>query len=208
MINQSEQHIWHPDTNGTNNTEAKREPMILCRSQSCLRNVEEQYEQATKRFNNLTVIVMAIITSPVWIAYLKVLFDENVRDSDMPSRGVMITLCIVAIAVYILGRKAIAYIQNNINVYRNHCSNEVLIVDEEKVYGGNSKDKVSIPLAEIAATQYVAKTGPIPGEERLHLSNDIFVVKERNGKTHTFYTFSNCSELHAVIDMQIRRVTK
>ena len=130
MINQSEQYIWHPDANGTNNTEARREPMILCRSQSCLRNVEEQYEQATKRFNNLTVIVMAIITSPVWIAYLKVLFDEHVRDSDMPKPGLIILLCGLALVIYGLGRKAISYIRNNIEVYRNYCSNEILIVDE------------------------------------------------------------------------------
>lgn len=208
MINQSEHYPQQPNANDADNTEVKREPMILCRSQSCLRNAEEQSEKGIKTFNNLTVIVMAIITSPVWIAYLKVLFDEHVRDSDMPGPGLIILLCGLALVMYGLGRKATSYIRNNIEVYRKHCSNEILIVDEEKVYGGNSMGKVSIPLTDISTVRYRAKTEPIPGEERLHLSNDIFEIRERSGKTHTFYTFTNCSELYSVIDMQIRRLGK
>lgn len=208
MIDQSEHYPQQFSISGADNTGARREPTILCRSQSCLRNVEEQCEKGTKTFNNLTLIGMAIITAPIWIPWLKALFDEFNRDPEMPSGGVMFLLCVLALVIYGLGRKTTSYIRNNIEVYRNHCANEVLIVDEEKVYGGNSRGKVSIPMEEIASARYRAKTGPIPGEERLHLSNAIFEIRDRSGKEYTFYTFTNCSELHSVIDMQLRRLAK
>lgn len=183
----------------------KKEPAILCRSQSCLMKVENQSEKTKKAFLSAHSIVACMLALPFVLPYLKAMLDGDIGDADIPGTTYWVVALIGIGIISIVLSKVLSNISNNLELYRRHCTNEVLIVDDEKVYGGNTKGKICIPLEKIASVRYRPKTSPIPGEEKLPVDNDIFEIRDIANNTYVFYSFANCGELHAVIDMQLRR---
>lgn len=178
---------------------------ILIKSENCNELVEKKKTERSKELGKMLFLaslsVLLILSCPYLIAILE---DKNLSRVDGLPFPVTVILFIILVVIIALVFKASKKFEDYYTQYKEYCSTEVLIVDEKKIYGSTINGDFTLYYTQIYGVDFAPNVSPETEKAQI-VPNDIFTVKDIAGNTFTFYSFKNCKDLKAIIDMQLRR---
>lgn len=178
----------------------KENPYILTRSTSCTKLIEDEKKSVDKKINGayvmLVIPVIIVFSWPIVVAWLE---NKKVNPDDMLPLPVLLLFAMIAVCSTIAMVKALNAVNKRYSEQKHNCSQEFLVVDEEKIYGSTLARKIELKYDQIISVRCQ------PSGRQSIVPNDIFTVTDVTGRIFKFYTFENCHELKTTIDMQIRR---
>lgn len=177
---------------------------ILIKSEDCTQQLEEWKKMHEKVLNQLLLCVglfgLIILFGPYIIAFLE---DKKISQVDGYPPLVYVVLGIAIVLVTVFVYKEIAKVRSEYMVYKQFCAVEFLAADSNKIYGATTKGSYSLNYNQINSVRYVP--GARSDMRTPRYPNDILVVKDIAGNEFKFYSFRNCKDIKAVIDMRIGR---
>lgn len=180
----------------------KENPYILTRSTSCTKLIEDEKKSVDKKINGayimLIIPVIIVFSWPIVVAWLE---DKKVNPDDMLPLPVLLLFAMIAVCSTIAMVKALNAVNKRYSEQKHNCSQEYLVVDEEKIYGSTLGESIELQYDQIKSVRCH------PSGRQSIVPNDIFAVTDVTGRVFMFYTFENCRELKTIIDMQIQKQT-
>lgn len=179
---------------------------IIIRSENCNELLDERKRASDKALEigriSVSLVVGGVFFLPYLIAHLE---DKELSQVEGVSPPVALLLIVAWIVVLVLAYKEGRREQELHNKYKQYCSTEVLVASDNKIYGSTTKGALELSYNQIESVRFAPNVWS-PTKKTPIVPNDIFAVRDIAGNDFIFYSFKNCKELKAVIDMQIRRV--
>lgn len=172
-------------------------PVIQARSQPCYAQLDRKRKEAGKAVGGIMWLgiglTFLIAGGTEYIA--AIIEDTPLKDVEGPSLLQCLLGLVVLIGSCILSKKLHDKVVSPIDAYCSYCSVESLIVDDQKIYGSNTKGHVQFSYNNISGVRCRPSDMGI---------NDILEIQVVDGRIHTFYSFSNSRELQTVIQMNLQ----
>lgn len=180
---------------------------ILARSSSCKNKLDEWQKNFLKIINSMMIGASA----PALIYFVVCFFMyANGNERDIPEIPVwlyIVYFAFIIFVVYFCYRK-LTSIREEYSRYNGYCETEKLLVDTQKIYGANTKGQLTLKYNQInkvtlKKTDMTAQLeGGIFGV--LIFPNDMLEITDTANNHYKFYSFTNCQELRAAIEAQMR----
>ena len=171
--------------------------IIQARSQPCYAQIEQKRKaagQAVACFVWVGIGLAFLIAGGT--KYIVAIIDDiPLKNVEGPSFMQCLLALAVLIGSFVYSKKLLEKLVSPVDAYSGYCSVESLIVDDQKIYGSNSKGQVQLSYNNISGVRCR------PGDLGI---NDILDVQAVDGRVHTFYSFSNSKELQTVIQMNLQ----
>ena len=197
----------------TSTTETKREyaeqHRIVIRSESCTELIEkkkkEKDNQGNRGMGMISFAVLAVIFSPAIVALLE---DKKISQVDPVPMPVMILMALLFAVMWYLVIKGGKRTSVTYNQYKQYCATEVLVVEDDRIYGSTAKGKLVLKFDQIDSVKCTPDVFLQPNDASVNngwLSNDTLSIKDIVGNEYIFYSFKNCKDIKTIIDMKIGR---
>ncbi len=176
---------------------------IIGKSVDCSKMIDE-FEQANQKVtNSVHRCVMGISLFIMLMNYIIGLLEgKELSRIDPPSIWqALIAVGLISFDLYALNirSKKTAPI---ITKYKQFCSTESLVLDNEKIYGSTTEGSIRLNYEQIGGVSITSTTCDF---DNVTIGNDVLEIRDIVGNVFAFYSFSNCREIKNIIDMQINR---
>lgn len=174
---------------------------------NCADELEKNFTDFQKKLKGSLTTLILIFALPELLPYIIAILErKNLSYVKPASLGITIFCFIMMITCVCIYGVLISKVHNAYTLYRNACSAETLIIDNEKVYGSTINEDLRLYFSQIQRVthyQNTQNTGKNLSKYGTVLTkNDILEIQDTAGNTFIFHTFKNTPILKAAIDQK------